>query len=71
MEPLQLVRLVGALSVFLALWQRKAAPATTIGEMFKWHPIWKQRDDFTRGGWIMWVSGWSLLVVYMVIMFFR
>jgi len=56
------LQLTGAILVFMALFFRQTSAQAGNRRMYKWHPIWKQKNDFTVFGWIMWVGGWVILV---------
>lgn len=66
MIALKWLHLVAGVALFLALWFREAPVPKTARDLFRWRPIWKQRADFTRVGWLLWLGGWTMLLVWLV-----
>lgn len=61
------LKLLGIILVVASLWRLRAATTTSVRGLFRWHPIWEQKDDFTKAGWLMWLSGWTILVVVLFV----
>ena len=58
--------LLGGVALAMGLIEGKRP---TWGGVFRLRPIWRQREDFSSVGWVLWVTGISLLFVYLFLHF--
>lgn len=63
------LHLLAGLCLVLAWSRRKVWVATSLDGLFTWRPIWRQREDFSRAGWYLWLVGWLMLSVWIVATF--
>jgi hypothetical protein len=59
---------LGAMGVALVLaWRAGRRPH--LRGLIRFHPLWKQREDFSAVAWWLWIGGLIVVVVYLVLRF--